>query len=207
MRFENLEGKKFNYLTVIERVKKENSKQTYWKCKCECGNITITTSPHLKDGHTRSCGCLQKQKMKEIMTTHNLSNTRIFKIWCGIKDRTMRTTHKSHKNYGAKGIKMCDEWMNSFEAFYNWAINNGYQEYLTIDRINNNDDYKPNNCRWITMKAQQNNRTNNHNITYKGITHTMKEWSEILGINYTTLSMRLNKYNWSVERSFNYGKF
>lgn len=204
MKLENLKGKKFNKLQVIERVIKENNKQTYWKCICECGNTTIVTSAHLKNGHTKSCGCLQKEVVKNMMTTHNLTHTKLFKVWRGMKDRTLNKNDKHYKNYGNRGIKICNEWLEDFKCFYDWALNNGYKEGLTIDRINVNGNYEPNNCRWITWKEQQNNRTNNHYITYKGETHTMKQWSELLGIKYTTLSMRLNKYNWSVGKAFNY---
>ena len=138
------------------------------------------------------------------LVKHNLSKTKLFKVWCGMKDRTLNKNDKHYKNYGNRGIKICNEWLEDFKCFYDWALNNGYKEGLTIDRINVNGNYEPNNCRWITWKEQQNNRTNNHYITYKGETHTMKQWSELLGIKYTTLSMRLNKYNWSVEKAFNY---
>ena len=137
------------------------------------------------------------------LVKHNLSKTKLFKVWCGMKDRTLNKNDKHYKNYGNRGIKICNEWLEDFKCFYDWALNNGYKEGLTIDRINVNGDYEPNNCRWITWKEQENNRTNNHYITYNGETHTMKQWSEILGIKYTTLSMRLNTRHWSIERSFN----
>ena len=204
MKLENLKGKKFNKLQVIERVIKENNKQTYWKCICECGDTTIVTSAHLKNGHTKSCGCLQKEVVKNMMTTHNLTHTKLFKVWRGIIDRTLYPSNKKYKNYGGRGITICCEWLNDFKVFYDWAINNGYKEGLTIDRIDVNGNYEPNNCRWVNWKTQQNNRRNNHYITYNNETHTMKEWSELLGINYATLSMRINKYKWSIERSFGF---
>lgn len=204
MKLENLKGKKFNKLQVIERVIKENNKQTYWKCICECGNTTIVTSAHLKNGHTKSCGCLQKEVVKDMMTTHNLTHTKLFKVWRGIIDRTLYPSNKKYKNYGGRGITICCEWLKDFKAFYDWATNNGYKEGLTIDRIDVNGNYEPNNCRWVNWKTQQNNRRNNHYITYNNETHTMKEWSELLGINYTTLSMRINKYKWPIERSFGF---
>lgn len=205
MKFEDLTGKKFNKLTVLERVCKENTKQTYWICRCECGKETITTSAHLKNGHTKSCGCIQKEVVKKYFTTHNMTNTKLYKVWRAIIDRTEYSSNKRYKNYGDRGIKMCKEWRKDFKNFYNWAINNGYKEGLTIDRINVNGDYEPNNCRWVTWEEQENNRTNNHYITYKVETHTMKQWSEILGIKYSTLSNRLNSYNWDIERCFNNG--
>lgn len=200
MRFEDLTGKRFNKLVVIKRIKR-NSRQTYWECKCDCGNLTFTTSAHLKAGHTKSCGCLQKQTVKNVMMTHGLTYTKLFKVWRGIKDRTLNRNDKHYKNYGGRGIKICDEW-KEFKQFYEWANNNGYIEGLTIDRIDNNGNYEPSNCRWVNMKIQQNNRSNNYYISYNGETHTLQQWSEILGIKYSTLYMRLTKYHWSIERCF-----
>lgn len=124
MKFENLVSKKFNKLEVIKRVYKENSKQTHWLCRCECGNTTITTSAHLKDNHTKSCGCIQKAKVKKLLSTHCLTNTKLYKVYRGIIDRTRYTSNSKYKNYGGRGIKICDEWLNNFENFYKWSINN-----------------------------------------------------------------------------------
>lgn len=204
MKFEDLTGKKFQRLTVVERVFKENKKETYWLCVCDCGKETTVMSQHLKDGHTSSCGCLQKEKVKSMMTEHGMSNTKLFKVWRGIIDRTMYPSSKSYKHYGQRGITICSEWYESFETFYKWAIENGYKEGLTLDRVDVDGNYTPDNCRWTGWKEQENNRTNNHIITYKGETHTMKEWSEIRGIKYSTLSMRINKWHWDVGRALNY---
>lgn len=203
MRFEDLTGKRFGRLTVIKRVYKEGDKQTYWLCKCDCGNETVACASHLKDGHTKSCGCFHKEELNKSHTKHGLSKHHLYKVYKAMKQRTTKGYDKRYKNYGGRGIVVCDEWMNDFNKFYEWAISSGYKDGLTIDRINTSGNYEPSNCRWVTYKAQENNRTNNHYITYNGETHTMKQWSELLCIPYTTLAQRLNKYHWTVERALN----
>ena len=120
-----------------------------------------------------------------------------------MKRRTGDECDKEYKYYGGRGIKICDEWENDFKAFYDWSINNGYSENLTIERINVNKNYSPDNCRWATRKEQANNRRTNRNISYNGETHNIRQWAEKLGINYNTLSSRINKYHWTIERAFN----
>ena len=119
-----------------------------------------------------------------------------------MKTRTTNKNCPEYKNYGGRGIKICDEWLSDFRKFYYWSINNGYKDELTIDRIDVNGNYEPSNCRWTTQKVQQNNRTNNHNITYNGETHTMKQWAERLGIKYKTLERRINAYHLTIEKAF-----
>ena len=202
MRLKDLTGERFGRLVVEHRAENKGS-QTMWLCHCDCGKTTIVSAGHLKDGHTTSCGCFHNETMKKMMTTHNQTKTRLYKIWRGIIDRTMYSSHGKYKNYGGRGITLCDEWKD-FVVFREWAVDNGYADDLTIDRINSNGNYEPSNCRWTTMKVQQNNRTNNHLITCNGETHTMKEWSEIRGIKYSTLSMRVNKRKWSIPRALGY---
>lgn len=202
MRFCDLTGKRYGRLTVIKRVYKEGDKKTYWMCKCDCGNETVVLASNLKRGHTTSCGCLKIERTKETNSTHGLSRTRIYHIYKNMKDRTTNDHNIGYKNYGGRSIKICDEWLNDFEKFYNWSMENGYKDGLTIDRINVNGNYEPSNCRWVTMKVQSNNRRNNHNITYNGETHTLSQWSERLGINCSTLSDRINRDHWPIERAF-----
>lgn len=136
--------------------------------------------------------------------THKMSYTRLYKTWMGMRCRCSYVNDKAYSTYGGKGIKVCDEWQK-FEPFYQWALANGYADDLTIDRIDNNGNYEPNNCRWVNRKTQANNRTSNRIITYNNESHTLSEWSEILGVKYETLSARLNKYKWSVEQAFSAG--
>ena len=160
---EDLKGKKFNRLTVIEYVKKDKYYNSYWLCKCDCGNEVIVTAGRLRSGHTQSCGCYMKERSKETCVKRNekhlMSKTRIHRIWCNIKARCFNPNNPDYKRwYGSRGITMCEEWKNDFIKFYEWSINNGYKDNLTIDRINNDGNYEPSNCRWVDCKIQANNR-------------------------------------------------
>lgn len=127
-------------------------------------------------------------------------NKRLYDIYTTMKQRCYNKNHKKYKHYGGRGIKVCSEWLESYSNFYEWAINNGYSDNLTLDRIDTNGNYEPNNCRWATQKEQQNNKRTNTNITYNGETHNLKQWAEIKGINYKALWKRLHD-GWSVERA------
>lgn len=140
---------------------------------------------------------------------------RLNKIFNGMKKRCYNTNERSYKNYGGRGITICDEWMNSemfdwrttkgYVAFKQWALSSGYEEGLTIDRIDVNKGYSPENCRWVTMKVQANNTTRNHFVTYKGRTQTLKQWCDELGLNYKKTNLRIVRYKWSVEKAFSIG--
>lgn len=180
----NLEGQKFGKLIVIKYV--GNSK---WLCKCECGNKKIVNGKHLRGQEIFSCGCYRSKRAKQMVSEfheknkkHKMSKTRIYHIWQGIKDRCTNTRNPAYKNYGERGIIICEEWKNDFIKFYMWAKNNGYKDNLTIDRINNNGNYEPYNCRWIPLEMQAQNTRNNINITYNNETHCLAEWGRILKI-------------------------
>lgn len=192
-RKEDLTGRRFGRLTVIEESGKLG-KKIAWLCKCDCGNYTRVRAHHLKGGQITSCGCYQRERC----STHHLSYTKLYRAWASMKDRCYNTNAVEYKRYGNRGIKVCDEWRNNFEAFYEWAMANGYKDGLSIDRIDVDGDYEPNNCRWVDMKVQGRNRRNNHMLTYKGETHCVSEWSEITGIKVSTLFNRI-KYGWSIE--------
>lgn len=134
-------------------------------------------------------------------TTHHMTGLPLYVVWQGMIRRCTYKRHKNFSDYGGRGIKVCDEWRNDFQAFHDWAMANGYADGLTIDRIDNNGNYCPENCRWTTMKEQCNNRRNNHLLTFYGETRTMTEWAELTGISLYTLNSRLNKLGWSVERA------
>ena len=121
---------------------------------------------------------------------HGLYNHRLYRIWIKMRGRCNNPSYHEYGHYGGRGIKVCDEWNNDFMSFYTWSLANGYYDELTIDRIDNNGNYEPNNCRWTTQKVQCNNFSRNHCLTYDGQTHTLQEWSEILGVNQSTLSTR-----------------
>lgn len=131
--------------------------------------------------------------------THGCTNTRLYEIWCGIKKRCYNSKDKRYKNYGGRGITVCEEWKNSFEAFHNWAMANGYNENLTIERIDVNGNYCPENCKWATLREQMRNTTRNHFVTAFGETKTIAEWSQVSGISQNVIKDRLNKLHWSPE--------
>lgn len=131
---------------------------------------------------------------------HGKRNTRLYHIWRGIKERTLCITDKAYRNYGGRGITICDEWRNNFKTFYDWAMSNGYSDNLTIDRIDVNGNYEPTNCRWVNMKTQGNNRRTNRLLSYNGETMTMQEWSVKVGLSKETLSYRLNN-GWNIEEA------
>lgn len=203
----DLTGRQFGMLTVLSRaedyVLKSGRKERIWHCQCECGNTINVFGENLKKGNTISCGCYKKEKMRKEKTTHGLSNNNLYYIYNHMKSRCYNKNDKRYKNYGGRRIKICDEWLgeSGFNNFYNWAISNGYSSELTIDRIDVNGNYEPSNCRWTDLITQENNKTNNHLITYNNKTMTMAMWAKELGINYKTLFNRICTYGWSIEKA------
>lgn len=201
-------GEKFNKLTVIEldhitsklRKNGQTSNIEYYKCQCECGNIVLVQKACLKNNHVQSCGCLNLANH----TKHNGKGTRLYRIWVGIKTRCNNPNSDAYMNYGGRGIKICDEWMQDFTKFRNWANLAGYKNDLSIDRIDNNGNYEPTNCRWVKTKEQNNNRRTNHYITYNNKTYTIAEWAQLRNIRPDTLRNRIVKHNWSIEKALGY---
>ena len=202
----NLIGKKFNKLTIIKEIGKAKNGQSIWLCKCDCGNITKVMYGNLVKGTVKSCGCLRKENIKNRIIKHNKSSTRLYTTFYKMKARCYNKNDPAYKNYGGRGIKVCDKWLdkeNGFMNFYNWAMDNGYDENKnkkeqSLDRINVNGNYEPNNCRWATAKQQANNTRINHIINYCGKKYTLTQLSDFLGIKLNTLIWRLN-HNWKQE--------
>ena len=196
--YKDITGQKFERLTAIKYMYTKN-KRPYWLCKCECGKEIITAYGNLKKGNTKSCGCLKHEiainHYSNLNKQHRMKGTKIYSKWLWMKARCYKEHTHGYKNYGGRGIKVCDEWLHNFKNFYDWAINNGYSDDLTIERIDTNGDYEPSNCKWITNLEQQNNKRNNRFIEYKGEKHTIAEWSRITGINKNIILDRLNN-NW-----------
>ena len=185
----DLTGMTFGKLTVIgdfgDRTK---DGKILWRCKCDCGNEHLVRGYYLLSGHATSCGCRRGEFAKEKFTTHGDTGSRLWRIWTEMKNRC----HSRNPNYGGRGISVCEEWMD-FSAFKEWALSNGYRDDLTIDRRDVNGNYCPDNCRWLTMKEQQNNRRNNLRVEFNGEVHTLSEWSDILGVNYKALWRRFHR--------------
>lgn len=181
----DLTGQRFGRLTVIKFIPNEKN-GSYWLCRCKCGNEAIINSGLLKLGHTKSCGCLSREKSKTRIIrqsiTHNSSRSRLYRIWKNMKQRCYNPNHNHYKDYGGRNILICDEWKNDFVAFRDWSMENGYADNLSIDRIDNDGNYTPNNCRWVDKKTQQRNRKNNVYVEFKGEKKTLSEVAELLGM-------------------------
>lgn len=194
-------GQRFGKLVVIECVGKDKNNSYLWKCKCDCGQYTITRSSRLVGGNTKSCGCLKHTSHRKGKTFISQEDRTLTSVLTGMKTRCSNPNSKHYKNYGARGITVCEEWQH-VDKFREWAYNNGYKPGLTIDRIDPNGNYEPSNCRWVTMQEQSYNKTDNHLITYKGETKCLAEWAIILHIPYDTLRARVGRLGWSIEKAF-----
>lgn len=190
MKLIDLTGEKFGNLTVIGRGDNDKSGHVRWKCKCDCGKIKEKPvyARDLKVGKVVSCGCIHHQKI----TIHNGSKERLYQTWKGMLKRCENPNCTNFHNYGKRGIKVCDEWKD-YLTFKAWALKTGYKERLTIDRINVNGNYTPDNCRWVTLKEQSNNKRNNVYTTINGEKHTLAEWAELAGVNKSTIRQRYHK--------------
>jgi len=185
----NLTDRHFNRLTVISEDRTEN-KRTYWLCQCECGREVIVQAQNLTTGHTKSCGCLLKDWIRETKTTHGLTRSREFKIWDAMKGRCYRPNDTGFFRYGARGITVCERWLNSFEAFYKDMGPRPTSQH-TLERKNNEGPYSPENCVWATKTQQAQNRRSSTYLTFQGKTLCVTEWARVTGIRQPTLFNRL----------------
>ena len=187
---EDLTGQRFGRLTVIKRVPYKGL--TRWLCRCDCGNEIEAFGNNLKRGHTISCGCYRDESRIKVKTTHGYANTRIYGVWGKMKGRCYRKTSPDYPRYGGRGITMCDEWRDNPVAFIEWAYANGYREdakygECTIDRIDVEKGYSPENCRIVNEKVQANNRRSNRIVEHNGESKTMAQWSDIYGLEPMTV--------------------
>lgn len=203
MQYKDLTGKRFSRLIVVEYAYTKDCR-AYWKCKCDCGNEVIKPTNLLTRGTVKSCGCLLRDKRHTNTYKHgackNNSETRLYKIWVNMRYRCNKPETSLSKYYYDKGIRVCKEWNESYEPFHKWAMENGYTDELTIDRINPDGNYCPENCRWASKEEQVVNRKNiNHFLTYKDKTQTVSQWSRELHISRKAILKYTNK-GYSLEK-------
>lgn len=185
-------NKRFGKIVCIKPLRINNHREVVWLCKCDCGNFCEKSSGAFKNiSKIASCGCMKGKKPH--ITNLELKNYKpIHECYVNMKTRCYNSNYELYSRYGGRGIKVCDEWKDNFKEFYNWAIN-GWKKGLTLDRINNDDDYKPDNCRWVDRVEQANNRHTNYLIKYKDKIKTMAQWSRILKIDYSFIQSRMYK--------------
>lgn len=205
----DIAGQKFNRLTAIEPVGRDKRNSVLWRCKCDCGNETITTVSHLRNGHTKSCGCLMREtsaiNMHNITFKTGCSLERLYAVWSEMLLRCNNPANKAYKHYGGRGIKVCKEWQD-YLAFKDWAYSHGYNENAkchecTIDRIDVNGNYCPENCRWATNAEQIVNKQDTVYVELNGERMALSQAAEKLRMNYGTLNSRINKLHWHVEKA------
>ena len=165
----SLIGEKFGRLTVLEYSHANTHREPFWVCRCDCGTIKTVIGASLKNGHTQSCGCFRREEAIKRATKHGMNYTRIHIVWTAMKERCENPNHKHYKHYGGRGITVCDEWRKDFVAFKDWAYANGYDEnapkgQCTLDRIDVNKNYSPDNCRWVSMAEQAKNKRKKSNL-------------------------------------------
>jgi hypothetical protein len=206
-KFKDITGQRFDRWLVLSRAG-SIGRYAAFLCRCDCGTERIIRGHHLSTGASKSCGCLAVEERSKTMKksnerrwqNHKKHHPRLYRIWTDIRRRCLKESRPEYKNYGAKGIKMCPDWDGDFITFYKWAINNGYSDNLTIDRINPFGDYEPNNCRWITNQEQQRNRKYHVIITVDGVSKKAWEWEAETGIPAEIIRQRIIS-GWSPERA------
>lgn len=212
MKPRDITGMRSGRLVVIERNLSIKKKGAYWDCICDCGNTCTVRSDGIITGRTSSCGCLQKElsskrmKAKEhsVGYKHGYAGRKkhpLYISWLSMRNRCYNRGHENYNHYGGRGVQICTEWKEDFEAFMSWAMDHGYKEGLTIERIDNDGNYEPGNCRWATRKEQANNRKSSRFLVFDGEKRTIAEWSDITGIRSYNILQRIDKLGWSVERA------
>jgi len=200
----DLKGQRFGRLVVLYDTGERKHRNVVWHCRCDCGTEVDVIGRNLTSGRTKSCGCYHRERVAEVHTVHGMSRKRkrhpIYGTWHAMLQRCENPNDHSYKDYGGRGITVCDEWHDSV-IFINWALASGWREGLTLDRIDNDGNYESSNCRWITRKENSRNKRNNHLITFNGKTQTMAQWAEEVNIPYHTLKYRIGRYHWPIERA------
>jgi len=197
----DLTGKRFGRLYATNRIPGLKNKRVMYHCVCDCGKEIEVRSESLRNGHTQSCGCRHKDIVAQNSTKHGKAHTRLYRIWGSMIQRCHNSNDDNYKNYGGRGITVCDVWRNNFESFYQWAINNGYNGNLEIDREDNNRGYSPNNCRFVTRIENQRNRRCTKLVKYKNDIKPLAQLCEEMHKDYNLVLNRINNYGWSAERA------
>lgn len=195
---DDLKGKKFNNLYVVERADSDKSGKARWKCLCDCGNYTVVTGSNLKTNSVKSCGCLIHRKS----WNHYIekSSKRLYSIWCGMKGRCNNPNHPAYKNYGGRGISICKEWKD-FRNFEKWSLDNEYFDNASIERKDVNENYSPQNCCWIPLAEQAKNRRSSYEIIHNGRKLNLTEYCKELNLDYKRVHSRIYKLGWDFEKA------
>lgn len=200
-RLTDLSGMRFGWLTVVHREHAAQSKSVLWRCLCDCGNEVVVSGGNLRSGHTKSCGCYRERVRPTLHKVHGLCRTRLYRIYHSMKKRCYNPNSQFYHRYGGRGIDICEEWLNDFTAFYAWALENGYAEGLSIDRIDNDKGYSPQNCRWVDGSTQRRNRADIREISYDGEKMCLSDAAAAAGLSDSAVRARVDRYGWSVEKA------
>lgn len=182
-------GKRFGRLVVIDETGTAPNGVKLWNCICDCGKEKVIRGADLRCGKTTSCGCVATEKR----TKHGGHKEKLYHVYIAMKDRCRNTNNEYYRDYGGRGITVCDEWMNDYAAFREWSFNNGYKDGLSIDRINVDGDYEPSNCRWVTMREQSRNKRTNIHLEINGENKVLADWSDDYGISRRTVYGRYDR--------------
>ena len=199
-RFKDLTGKKFNMLTVLNLSPTRHQRAAMWECLCDCGEKTLVKGSKIISGHTKSCGCLNILSHTKHSHASSKGRTKVYRAWDGMKKRCYNPNSDSFYRYGGRGIEVCDRWKNSFENFLEDMRERPSKDH-SLDRIDNDGDYTPENCRWTDWKTQARNRRCNYLVTYNGVKKSLVEWCEKFNINYSTAHSRLER-GWDIPKIF-----
>lgn len=200
----DLTGKTFGWLTVKEFDHMERHgihNRPYWRCTCRCGTEKVVSANSLRSGSTTSCGCFKKHMIHQRFYLGGADRRRLRHVLRMARTRCEDSKCEFYHNYGGRGISVCDEWKGNdgLNNFYEWAMAHGYKQGLTLDRIDNSKGYSPDNCRFVTMKGQSNNKRNNICFTFDGVTKTLTEWCEYYGVPFSRVRVRYNVMGWDIE--------
>lgn len=211
----DITGMRSGKLVAVDRaedhISPNGTRRTMWNCLCDCGNMTVVRTDGITSGRTTSCGCARIEGIRRATaegrmghTKYGESRERLHNIWYLIKYRCENETSPAYKNYGGRGIRMCKEWSDDesgYNAFKEWALSNGYSKELSIDRIDNDGDYEPDNCRWADCYTQANNKRINVYYEYNGESRTLPQWEKVCGIPWKNLWGRIRRNGWTIERA------